>query len=208
VEFGVEILQAQTKTLDERIIAMVQCHHERHDGSGYPQGLSGLDVPVFARIAGVVDHFDAVVSARPYADPVSAYDAVRSLNKRAGTEFQAEVVEQFVQAVGMFPNGTLVELSTGEVGVVLEQNRVRRLRPKVLVLLDKHKKPMKRSKKLDLRKLPSDRNKSGAVFEQRAAERRFEGRRCRCPVGESRLRVARSLFALQHGKSGGPRKVL
>ena len=170
VGFGTKILRDQPSTVDNRILAMVQSHHERYDGSGYPDKLSGLDIPVFARIAGIVDYYDAVIRARPYAKPVSCYDAVRSLNKLSGTEFQPEMVEQFVQAVGMFPNGALVELSTGEVGVILEQNRVRRLRPKVLVLLGTDKKPMKKSKKLDLRKLPADRGSRGAVWLERGLE--------------------------------------
>jgi len=170
VGFGMEILQDQPNTVDNRVLSMVQSHHERYDGSGYPDKLTGLDIPVFARIAGIVDYYDAVIRTRPYAKPVSCYDAVRSLNKLSGTEFQPEMVEQFVQAVGMFPNGALVELSTGEVGVILEQNRVRRLRPKVLVLLGADKKPMKKSKEVDLRKLPADRGSRGAVWLERGLE--------------------------------------
>ena len=115
--------------LNADVLAMIQHHHERHDGSGYPQGLTGADMPVFGRIAGLIDCFDAMTTKRPYAPAKSAYDAVRELNGLSGTGFQRELVEQFVQAVGMFPTGSLVELNTGEVAVVIEQNRVRRLRP-------------------------------------------------------------------------------
>jgi hypothetical protein len=62
------------------------------------------------------------------------------------------LVEQFIQCVGMFPTGSLVELSTGEVGVVISQNKLRRLRPVVMVILDAKKKPLEKFKQVDLRK--------------------------------------------------------
>jgi HD-GYP domain-containing protein (c-di-GMP phosphodiesterase class II) len=150
VEFGLTILK-RTPDVDERITQMVRSHHERYDGSGYPDGLKGPDIPVYARIAGIVDFYDALITPRPYAPPVSEYDAMRGLHQRANSAFQAEMVEQFVQAVGMFPNGALVELSNGEVGVVMEQNRVRRLRPNVLVILNSDKQPLETPMQRNLR---------------------------------------------------------
>lgn len=131
---------------------MVAGHHERYNGTGYPQGLAGSQIPVFARIAGVVDTYDAMTTPRPYAPPMSTYDAMRQLNKLAGIEFPVEVFEQFVQAIGVFPVGTLVELNTGEVGIVIAQNRVRRLRPKIMLLLDSDKAPLAEFHVVDLRK--------------------------------------------------------
>lgn len=143
-----------TPGLNADAIAMIQHHHERHDGSGYPKGLKGDDLPAFGRIAGLVDCFDAMTTRRPYAPAKSAYDAVRELNGLSGTAFQSELVEQFVQAVGMFPTGSLVELNTGEVGVVIEQNHIRRLRPKLMLLLDSSKRPLGRHATRDLGELP------------------------------------------------------
>ena len=71
-----------------------------------------------------------MTSERHYAKPKSTYDSVRELKRLAGAWFQTELVELFIQAVGVFPTGTLVELNTGEVGVVVGQNRFRRLRPR------------------------------------------------------------------------------
>ncbi len=142
--------------LGDQVMAMVSCHHERHDGSGYPRQLRGTDIPVFGRIAGLVDCYDAMISKRKHADAKSAYDAVRELNLLAGSQFQRELVEQFVQALGMFPTGTIVELNTGEVGVVIEQNSVRRLRPKVLMVVDAKGGKVTDRKLLDLKRLPSD----------------------------------------------------
>ena len=134
---------------------MIQHHHERHDGSGYPKGLAGADIPVFGRVAGLIDCFDAMTTKRPYAPARSAYDAVRELNSLSGTAFQRELVEQFVQAVGMFPTGSLVELNTGEVALVIEQNRVRRLRPKLMLLLNADKTPVSRHALMDLKAKPA-----------------------------------------------------
>lgn len=155
VKYGVEIAQGMSGITDD-IISMIECHHERHDGSGYPEGLSGLDIPVFGRIAGVVDCYDAMISNQPHKAAISSYDAVRVLNLMAGTKFQNQLIEQFVQALGMFPTGSIVELNTGEVAIVIEQNRVRRLRPKVMLVLDRSKAFLRKSKTLDLQKVPCD----------------------------------------------------
>jgi putative nucleotidyltransferase with HDIG domain len=139
VNHGVELLRA-TADVDQRILAMIANHHERLDGSGYPGGLKGDEIPLVGRIAGIVDCYDAMIAERPYARPKSPYDAVRELKRLGGVAFPAQLVELFIQAVGVFPTGTLVELNTGEVGIVIGQNRFRRLRPEVMLILDEHKK--------------------------------------------------------------------
>ena len=163
VEIGADLVR-NAAGIGQEVVDMIISHHERHDGSGYPQALAGADIPVFGRIAGIVDCYDAMITQRSYATAKSAYMAVRELNNEAGRKFQRELVEQFVQALGMFPSGSIVELNTGEVGIVIEQNRVRRLRPKVLLLLNSAKQALPEQKIIDLRKLPSDERKAGAVW--------------------------------------------
>lgn len=153
VEHGLKIIN-KSSTFSDDVVDMVRCHHERFDGSGYPNGLAGTDIPVYGRIAGVIDCYDAIISSKPYRGPKCAYDAVRELNQLAGRQFQAEVVEQFIQALGMFPTGSLVELNSGEVAIVIEQNRERRLRPNLLMILDENKQPLRASKILALSKVP------------------------------------------------------
>jgi hypothetical protein len=80
------------------------------------------------------------------------------------------MIEQFIQAVGAFPNGALVELSTGEVGVVVEQNRVRRLRPKIMLILGADKKPLPEPQSLELRDHPADPGEKNAVWIDRGLE--------------------------------------
>lgn len=135
VELGIEILE-ESGSVTPEVFAMVRTHHERHDGSGYPRGLSEQQIPVLGRIAAIVDYYDAVTSNRPYAKALSSYDCLRSMNRLSGTAFQPEMVEQFIQSIGFFPPGTLVEMNDGSVAVVVAQNRRHRLKPEILLLLD------------------------------------------------------------------------
>ncbi len=169
VPLGLQMIKL-TPGINADVLAMVEGHHERADGSGYPKGLKGADVPVYARIAGLIDCYDAMTSHRPWARAKSAYDAIRELNGLAGLQFQKEMVEQFVQAMGMFPTGSVVELNSGEIGIVIEQNRVRRLRPKVMLVLDAEKKPLAEYRTIDLRRCESDENQPGAVWIVRGLE--------------------------------------
>lgn len=163
VEHGVKIAR-NIPDINDDILAMIETHHERHDGSGYLKGLTGEDIPIYGRIAGVVDSYDAMISDQPHQPARSPYDAIRELNLTVGMKFQTQLIEQFVQALGMFPTGSLVELNTGEVAIVIEQNRVRRLRPKVMLLLDRCKNSISQSKTLDLQKVPCDESQSGALW--------------------------------------------
>lgn len=139
VDRGTKLLRSAS-AVDDHVLMMIQTHHERLDGSGYPKHLKGDQIALIGRIAGVVDSYDAMISHRTYAKAMSAYDAVRELKRLGDSTFSTELVELFIQAVGVFPTGTLVELNTGEVGVVTAQNRYRRLRPEVMLILDAKKK--------------------------------------------------------------------
>lgn len=169
VEAGLSIVRA-TPGVNADMLAMIEYHHERHDGSGYPKGVAGDAIPVLGRVAGIVDCFDAMTTRRPHAAARSPYDAVRELNSLAGVHFQRELVERFVEALGMFPTGSLVKLSTGQVGVVVEQNLLRRLRPKVLVLLEPDQSPAQGSPVVDLGLLPGDARQPDAVWIDRGLE--------------------------------------
>jgi hypothetical protein len=116
------------------VIEGIVQHHERLDGSGYPLGLVGEQIGIYGRMAAIADSFAALVSTRPYANASSAQDALMNLYEWCGTSFHEPLVEQFVQAIGIFPVGSMVELSSGEIAIVLSHNRTKRLEPKVLII--------------------------------------------------------------------------
>ncbi len=116
--------------------SMILHHHERHDGSGYPDGLAGDDLPVWARIAGLVDSYDAMTSDRPYRAAMSRHDALQAIYRDRDRLYQHALVEQFMQCLGVYPVGSLVEMNSGEVAVVMAQNPTRRLRPVLMLLTD------------------------------------------------------------------------
>ena len=149
VNRGVDMIQS-SGLMNRDVLDMVAHHHERHDGSGYPQGLAGDKIPIYARIAAIVDCYDAITSHRSYARAIPPSVAIKMLYEWRDIEFQAELIEEFIQAVGIYPAGTLVELSSGEVAVVVAEYRTRRLRPRVMVLLDADKQPLADLKMIDM----------------------------------------------------------
>jgi HD-GYP domain-containing protein (c-di-GMP phosphodiesterase class II) len=149
VGLGIELLKSSGE-VDPAVLSVVAGHHERHDGSGYPKGLKDSAIPLLARIAGLVDSYDAMITARPHAPARSSFEAMQELSDRKDELFQGELVEQFMQAIGLFPTGSVVELSSGEVAIVVAQNETRRLRPKVVVVLDENKQRYSRLVIIDL----------------------------------------------------------
>jgi hypothetical protein len=153
VDYSVKIART-APGLNPDAMSMIACHHERHDGSGYPNGLAGEDIPVFGRIASLVAYYDEMITHRLYPAQKSSHAAISELNSQAGKKFQKEAVNNIVQAIGMFPTGSLVELNTGEVVIVMEQNPAHRLRPKVMPVLDGDRKPLSSKKPVDLSRVP------------------------------------------------------
>lgn len=130
-------------------------HHERLDGLGYPRGLEATQIPYFTRIISIIDCFDAITSNRVYDRARTVKDAFKVLMDCRETHFDAELVMRFIEWLGIFPVGTLVELHTGEVGLVLEKHPKLQLRPKVAVLIDRDGKRCS-PRFLDLSKICTD----------------------------------------------------
>ncbi len=148
-KFGSEMV-ASSEDVDLEVLAIIENHHERMNGSGYPLGLEGAEIPLLARIAGLVDTYDAMITPRPYATARTSHEAIQELIDQKGSLFQESLVEQFVQAIGLFPTGTMVELNTGEVAIVVTQNATRRLKPEILIVMDKQKVRLESPSILDL----------------------------------------------------------
>ncbi len=149
VEYGADILK-NTPGVPPEVMHIVRNHCERFDGSGYPQGLIGDKIPFLAKVAGIVTVYDAVTNPRHSKYPLAPSKAMAKLYDMRNIEFQEELVVQFIQALGIYPTGTLIELNTGEVAVVVEQTFARRLKPKVAVVIDKDKSRLKEPKVIDL----------------------------------------------------------
>jgi HD-GYP domain-containing protein (c-di-GMP phosphodiesterase class II) len=155
VGHSVEILKT-TEGMNEDIVNIALTHHERFDGSGYPDAILGVRIPVYGRMAAIIDCYDAMTSHRPFSAAKSPYAALQNIYNWRGSAFQPELVEQFLQCMGVYPTGSLVEMSNGEVGIVLEQNQTQRMRPRVMLLLDEDKTHLNEYKTIDLAKQYED----------------------------------------------------
>lgn len=132
------------------VLEIVASHHERADGSGYPRRLKGEKICFNGELAGLVDSYCAMTRARAYGPAISSQRALEALIRMRGSKFREPVVDQFIQCLGLYPIGSLVELNTGEVGVVIQQNLIRRLKPRLLMVLGADKKIEQRPTTLDL----------------------------------------------------------
>lgn len=149
VSHGLALLE-QSGVYSADVIDMVRTHHERYDGAGYPDGLARNEIPLFGRMAAVIDSYDALTSVRPYRKKLAPHQALQQIYRERGRRYHGEVVEQFMQCLSVYPTGSLVELSTGEVAIVMAQNFARRLRPRVMVLTTPDKKLAEEFREMDL----------------------------------------------------------
>ncbi len=149
IDYSVDILR-KLPDIKPRVTSVVKTHCERVNGSGFPQHIVGDKIPLLGKIAGIVTFYDETTNPRNQAQPLSPSKAVAKLYELREVEFQEELVVEFIRAIGLYPTGTLVELSTGEVGVVVEQNFDRRLKPKIMIVLDSVKEPLFEPRLLDM----------------------------------------------------------
>lgn len=133
---GQDILREQTR-LGPAVLVIAAQHHERSDGSGYPQGREGEHIDRYARMVAIADVYDAITSDRCYHRKIAPTDALRNLLQwsRAG-QFDQRLTSAFIRCVGIYPAGELVRLSSCRLAIVLEQNAASSLRPRVRVLYD------------------------------------------------------------------------
>jgi HD-GYP domain-containing protein (c-di-GMP phosphodiesterase class II) len=150
VASSLELLCLQ-HSLPPEMLMIVANHHERWDGSGYPRGLKTRAIGREAEMAGLVDSFCSMLKTKPYRAAKGHQEALEELYKLRDQHFNPALMEQLVQCVGLYPIGTLLELNNGEVGVVIEQNRVQRSRPRLLMLLDAQKRKTRDYHIIDLR---------------------------------------------------------
>jgi HD-GYP domain-containing protein (c-di-GMP phosphodiesterase class II) len=144
-----------TQDISPLIVSIIAQHHERINGKGYPNKLMGETISLTSQIAGLIDTYCAITTERCYAPKLTNLNALDEIHSLRGLDFSNEVVDQLIQFFGIYPVSTLVELNTGEVAVVIQQNQVRRLQPRVMVILAADKTPNAYPATLDLLHAPT-----------------------------------------------------
>jgi putative nucleotidyltransferase with HDIG domain len=133
-------LLRQKKDMPGEVLDIVRSHHERINGRGYPEGLSGDFIGKLVQITSIVDVYDAITSDRCYHDGIAPHDALKNMFDWAGDNFDADLVERFIKCLGIYPIGSMVELNTGHIGIVVSASEKARLRPIILVVINKNRK--------------------------------------------------------------------
>ena len=139
--YGYEILR-NTPGVSKLSAMGAYQHHERYDGSGYPQGLKGSDIHNFGAIIGMVDMFDAITADRVYRSGRPVYEAYELLSASGNYYFEHEIVKAFLRHVAAYPTGTFVVLSDNSIGVMVNTLPDFSLYPDVKLLLDPFGKPV------------------------------------------------------------------
>ena len=140
-EYGFEILR-KNYSISVTAAHVAYEHHERYNGEGYPRGLKGKNIHEFARIAGMVDVFDALVSDRVYRKGYLPHDAIEMITGSGNFYFEYEIVKAFLQSIAAYPVGTILELSNGELAIVIRTPKGCSHRPDVRTFVIKDGRPV------------------------------------------------------------------
>ena len=124
----------KNKLVTENIYNGIVCHHEKFDGTGYPFGIKGKDIPLFGRIIAVADVYDALTSNRPYRSPASPSEAIEYIMGGNDIMFDPDIVSAFLRKIAPYPVNDCVKLSNGRVGVVTKVYSDNPLRPEVKLI--------------------------------------------------------------------------
>lgn len=144
------------RNIPEQALTIVRSHHERVDGKGYPDGLQGDAVPRLARIVALVDGYDMMTGDYPFRTAVPPADALRTLRTEGAEEFGADLVQEFIKCLGIYPVGSLVQVSSGALGIVMASNPSSRLKPLLLMVRDEQGQTLKPRTLVNLALLPDD----------------------------------------------------
>lgn len=151
--YGRDILMS-TKSVMSGAADVAHSHHEREDGTGYPRNLKGDQIPLYAKIVAITEAYDNMTTAQVYREAKSPSEALQELYSLRGKQFSEEYVDTFIEAVGIFPPGSIVEMLNGDIGIVLSSN-TDKLRPRVIIILDPTKEPLPQ-RVVDLSQMETD----------------------------------------------------
>ncbi len=132
-------------------------HHERLNGQGYPRGLKGHQIPYHAQLVSLTDTYDAITSQRCYDDGRASMEALDIIYKCRGVQFDKKLAEEFIKCIGIYPPGSIIEMTNGEVGLILSSNPKNKLKPRIIIVLDSDKQAQRQCI-IDLHHGATDRN--------------------------------------------------
>ncbi|WP_144392036.1 HD-GYP domain-containing protein [Pleionea sediminis] len=142
--FGRDLLMS-VPDHDMNVIDVAYCHHERMDGNGYPIGLEPSKIPYYAQLISIADAYDAITSSRIYDSARSSMNALDIIYKNRNLQFNEQLALEFVRFIGVYPPGSIVEMSNGEIGIVISSSLEHKLRPRVLLLRRSDKKTVQKT---------------------------------------------------------------
>jgi HD-GYP domain-containing protein (c-di-GMP phosphodiesterase class II) len=148
---GYDILKLQAN-VGEIPLDITLHHHERRDGSGYPDKQGEGQISELAQMAAIVDVYDAITADRCYHQGMSAAEALRKIYEWSKFHFNPAFVQEFMRCVGIYPVGTMVMLESGRLGVVIEPHETNLLAPKVNVFFNSKKNVYIKPETVDLSK--------------------------------------------------------
>lgn len=151
---GYELLKS-SDGMNRNAVEVAYTHHEQMNSKGYPRHIGHADISHFSKIVAIADVYDAITSKKVYQDGRTHLEATGILTGLAGTQLDSQLVYKFIESIGVYPPGCLVELTNGAIAVVVEGNENLKLRPKIIIILDEYKEPVP-EQVLDLSEMIAD----------------------------------------------------
>ena len=148
VQNGINIaMKSNQSKIVREIIAN---HHEHFDGTGYPMGRKGGQIGLYGNMICIVDTYVSLINGRNCEVALPPNKALDFMYKQKGRLFHPQMLDQFIQVIGIYPVGTMVRLNTGDVGFVIKQNKTWRMKPVVMVVMNKHREKLETPVHIDL----------------------------------------------------------
>lgn len=144
------IILQNTPGISQIALDVAGQHHERFDGTGYPNKLKGEEISLYGQMGAIVDVYDAITSDRVYHKGMPPTEALKKLLEWSKFHFNPEMVQTFIRTLGIYPSGSLVRLGNNRLGIVLEQNADKMLQPKVKVFYHAEKQHYLPPEEIDL----------------------------------------------------------
>jgi len=156
----VDLTLAETEKMfssSHQVNYVLSAYCERNNGTGYPRNLVGNRIPFLARVAGLASYYEELINPLNSKETLTPVEAISRLYNERGNLFQVELIESFIQAIGIYPTGSLVKLTNSAIGVVMEQPKDSRLKPKVAIIKNGMNVKLEKPQVISLTNNPTDR---------------------------------------------------